>query len=795
MGRGRRIIWVLLLIAALLRGWIAWSGGQFFTPDESRYAVSREAAGLILQGKIREGLTLPLATGEHPLFKLAGILPALVEAKAGADPAIPAFFFSLFSELNLVLIWLCARRLGLTVAEQVWTVLLATCSVALFFYGRHLYPYDLSLSLCLLAFFTGLKPAAGPGRLTGVGLLAGAAFLAYLAYWLMAGVVMALCVLYQAGGWRRLPARALLVGGGFVATLGALWLLDQWGGGRLVTNTGNFSGLIYDPNFGNSYWIGWEYLFRAEECRAVIFLCGVGWAAWSLIKDPAQRSWQSPIGIGLAGVAALYLAMIVGAEILNRAVVTGRVMRVELPFFCILGGIAMARLSTWSGGTRRWLPAVLAVAIIGSAIPSFLTVLRQEFPGDFKNRGLALMKQIPSAAPGSYHRFVNVDHYLYEPETLSGEPAETLLAADHPYQFRPYLYEGFSPRKRQQRSELDQRMRLVRMEIPRALQVTGEPYGMIRLKIRFAAGREGMAEPILSLGPRGDGDLFFVRYASKGRLLICLESMGVAVFTGEPMAYEPGRWHELELFCGAMLPEAPGPADAGRAAQWQHYRSQISVRCDGREVLNGMALPHLARPHEVYAGYNLVGTGGAISMFSGEITDIRRGGLPAIAAGGEGESGYGAAALRIRFPLNAAGVPEPLVTVGLPSHATLGYVRVLPGGKVKLGAEFWGVGVIESDEITAAGDVPADVTFHFPALYPPAGDPGWGGVDRATQEARRSRLTILLNGRIVLDREVNAPVQPSAPVSFGENPVGGSWVTNKFSGRLVHARRLPPAER
>jgi len=66
--------------------------GQFFTPDESRYLESRNAAALILQGHVRAGIAQPFATGDHPGFKLLSIAPALIEAKFGENSRIPVIF-------------------------------------------------------------------------------------------------------------------------------------------------------------------------------------------------------------------------------------------------------------------------------------------------------------------------------------------------------------------------------------------------------------------------------------------------------------------------------------------------------------------------------------------------------------------------------------------------------------------------------------------------------------------------------------------------------------------------------
>ena len=47
------LIGVLILVAVALRMMLVRGGGQFFLPDESRYQVSRDAAELLLTGKVR----------------------------------------------------------------------------------------------------------------------------------------------------------------------------------------------------------------------------------------------------------------------------------------------------------------------------------------------------------------------------------------------------------------------------------------------------------------------------------------------------------------------------------------------------------------------------------------------------------------------------------------------------------------------------------------------------------------------------------------------------------------------
>ncbi|HEX7632075.1 MAG TPA: DUF2079 domain-containing protein [Lacunisphaera sp.] len=320
--------------------------------------------------------------------------------------------------------------------------------------------------------------------------------------------------------------------------------------------------------------------------------------------------------------------------------------------------------------------------------------------------------------------------------------------------------------------------------------ITGEDHGAVKMLVRFAAARAGFSEPLLSLGRTGAGDVFFVRYLNYHQLVLGMESIGDAVLTSKPIEFEADHPYTLELFSGSLLPPAVDAADAKEAARRLYLQSLVSARLDGNEVLNALATPHVVQPAEVVAGLNAAGADSAAAAFTGKISDVQRGGYPRPTHGGLADADHGAVRLVVRLPAAAAGVPEPLLVVGVPGQATLGYVRVLPGGKARFGVEIWGQKALESEEVAMPDEVATEVVFHVPALYPSVNDPRWGPVPRAAQEARRSRVVILINGRTVLDQAVKDNGTPSSPVAFGQNPVGGSWVGGQFSGRLLQVTRL-----
>lgn len=787
--RERWFIASILLVAALLRIIIIWQGGQGFTPDESRYEDSRAATALLREGKIRAALTLPLNTGEHPGFKLAGIVPALVETFVGKSLRVPALFFGGFSLLTLWLILLAARRLGLSSVAQVWALLLAACSPPLLFYARHLYPYDLAMALALGGLVVALKPGAGAGRVLIAGVLCGAAFVSYLAYWIMAGMVMVLVTLWG-GGWLAMARRAALLTVGFGLVLGAVWLLDQWGGGDLLVNSRKFSGSVYSPDFGNGFLLPWLYLKEAQGWLLSLLLLGALIAGTGVVlRQRSERAWTSPLTLLITAVGVTYGLMGLASEGCEMIPVTGRVVRLLVPFLCLLGGLVIERFLA-GRSDRRIGAGVLAVLVIGAAAVPVSTILRQRFPADFRDEALALMGNLPPDGPDSYHRLVNVDHFFYEVETLPQEPAETLLAAPHPFQYKPYLYEGLTVEMRRQRQAADQRMRLVRMMVPETARVRGEDWGLIRMKVSFAAGRGGFSEPLLAVGGREEGGtLLFVRYLTDTRLVLGIEVVGQKVRQSEPIDFQPGREYALEFFAGQMLPPAHGGADQLSEGQRLEYQNYFQVKCEGRNVLDGMVLSPEAGSAQVYAGFNKVRATSAMTAFSGEIREVVRGGLPEVPE--QTDETFGALRLVLRMTAAASGAPEPLAVVGVPGEANLVYLRVLPQGQARLGVEVWGYGAYESEPFAADSTKPLALEISLPVMFPPTGDPRWRGAGADLQQDLRSTFRLKANGAVVLVHPATGPVPRATRVHYARNPVGGSLVLGEFSGSVLQVERLP----
>ena len=264
------------------------------------------------------------------------------------------------------------------------------------------------------------------------------------------------------------------------------------------------------------------------------------------------------------------------------------------------------------------------------------------------------------------------------------------MEAKHPYQFLPYLDEGFAPRERLHRREVDHRMRLVRMAIPVNERVEGEPFGLVTMQLRFPKGRSAHTESLLSVGPPGAGDLFLIRYLSDTLVQFGMENVGNTVFFSKSVEVEPNREYRLQLLSGSLLPEGDSAWVAGMTPEQLRFaRTAVSIRLDGREILKVSANPHRAQPGEVYAGIDQIDPGTAESQFSGTILNVARGSLPPVPAGFF-TAGQGAMRLLFTGPLSGSKRPEPLMVAGEPGRAILGFIIPLPDGRAHFGVEIWG---------------------------------------------------------------------------------------------------------
>jgi hypothetical protein len=146
---------------------------------------------------------------------------------------------------------------------------------------------------------------------------------------------------------------------------------------------------------------------------------------------------------------------------------------------------------------------------------------------------------------------------------------------------------------------------------------------------------------------------------------------------------------------------------------------------------------------------------------------------------------YGAVHLKLRLAGTAPGIPEPLLTCGKTGNAAEVYIRVMEHAVATVGIDFWGWKKVESDPFQLpAQNAQIDVTVYLPSLFPAKGDPAWGFYSAGLQERWRSQAVIAVDGKVRLKAPIAYPLPAHSPLFYGRNPLGGSIVSDYFTGKV-----------
>jgi hypothetical protein len=448
----RRLVLPAILLASLvIRLVLIGSGGQFYWPDEGRYQDVRDD---VAAAAMRSWTMKSIDDPAHLLFKVLGAIPAAVELLRGEDSRIPATFFALFSVLNIWLLVTIARRLQAGVTASLVAGTIFALSSSMFYFSRHLLPYDVAMTFGLIAVLAGSAHQPTWRASIACGVWAACAFLAYAGYWTLGG---ASCLLHVclAENWRDAARRAMLAGFGLASTLGAASLLYGAVAASPFQKLVAFAGTITQGRYDEGWRLPLEYLWHTEHLLLVLWLVSL---AWCLITW--RWSWEArSIRAGLVGVAFVYVTLAMCSVVFNLFVVYGRLARQLVPFLCLLTATVLVRAWKTRPAAQRTGLAVVASAFLAvQAMVNFSQPLRQPFPREFVRRVEAL-----AATAGASETTTQYAHHIYPvPEPFTMARGATVLAlAPHPLQFLPYQYEGFSRAERHQLRSTDIRMRAV----------------------------------------------------------------------------------------------------------------------------------------------------------------------------------------------------------------------------------------------------------------------------------------------------------------------------------------------
>ncbi len=799
----RWLLAALLIVSFALRVWLASTGGQGYWPDEMRYSsASREAAWQFVHGTSHDAWLPLIGSADHLLFKIVGVPVALWELWRGNNPTLVASWFGFFSVLSIGLVAAIARTAGAGAREGLLAAFFAAGASSLFYYSRHYFPYDLSLFFCLLATWLALGSPAW-WRSAGAGLAAGLGFLAYNGYWLLGGIVLVFHVLC-AGAGRKMIARAVLAGAGLLAPIvlavAAARALDR----DLIASFREFSGTITQGDFGRGWILIWQYLWDAEGWLLVGWLALAAGGAWLARGCPPRR-----LLLWIGAAAAIYVGLVVCADMLRTFVVYGRTARMVVPFLCLAAAAgADLAVSRWP---RAWPWAAFFGVMTAVAGWQMAVPLRQVFPEDFL-RLAAARAQVARAESPAIIRVLNADrlgegHVMSEPR-----PHTILLREPHPLQFAPYLYEGLNEERRRRFRSEDIAMQLVSVPTV-SLPDIGRGYpGAIRVRLKFPAAQmePGISEPLLTSGTTGKANFVYVQYVDANHARFGYDSWGRGGSLGAPIAVDWAREHTVLISSGAQLPpDDLRPAELGPMT-WARLHGAVLVTVDGAIALAGRAETNPAEAKSLFVGANFAGGSTTRQEFSGEIRGIDRADwrdvlqlLPAdrltaaeaterlalVSPGPEWMGYCGPLRLRVRVPLGTEGQAEPLVVSGKTGAGDFVFVRHLSGGRVSFGFDHWGVGGPESAPIVLKESREVEMVISYGGVMPPANAALYRRVPALAE--LRGAVIVSVDKQIVIAATLKS--HPSAPgdVVVGSNLIGGSTTAPQFGGDFVSVGSEP----
>ena len=480
--RAPHALLILMLVAYLLRLLLIVNGGQFFFPDESRYqrrAVS--AAESLFQADFRSAIDRVLAYDKHHGFTAVGLVPAFVHRIAfnlnprpyyswntywlsrDNDYRFSALVFAIPSVLSIGMIFMLARRAGAGETEALIAAFLLTASNTFFIFSKHFLPYDSSLLIGLAALWLAIRNReASLKHAITVGMTT---FLCLWVYYGHIAFVLMIALMYCGFLASNLRAAAIRASGmaiGGLLITAPLYLYNSY-----VLNIDvlfemlEFAKTATQGEFSEGIVFPFYYLGNSEAGIALVWMLGVVIAGWQLARRSRPPEMHRA-KLWFACLFILYLLMILFSTVLQQFVVYGRIARLIVPFLVMLCAFAVTPLLMYRG-KKGLLVFVGAIGIL--ALANFVPAIRQEYFIEVARRARLEYGELsyettlshPAMPIGVYgeetplarYRLINAGYYYPITEPVDHSDGKVLLEFSHPFNHRPWQYEGMTPEMRE----------------------------------------------------------------------------------------------------------------------------------------------------------------------------------------------------------------------------------------------------------------------------------------------------------------------------------------------------------
>lgn len=474
---------VLVIVSFGIRLMAIQQGGQFWSPDESRYLRSTDLVDNLFEGNIGGAAHRIFRYTRHNGFTWIGVIPASIhrvvfglDAKdkdawnaywSGhskhfeSDYRFSAIFFALPSALSLAILYAIARAAGAGEGEALLGAFLLAASNAMFAFSRHFAPYDSSLLIALIAVYGAIR-ARNKAAIHSIWL----GTLIFFAFWIYHGHVLLTVVIglvysvFLASSFRATVARMLgmCLGAALIFVPVFAYSLSV-ASVNVIEELLAFSQTVKQGGFDEGIIFPFMYFHDVETGVALVWLCGIVFGLRALwIRPQDDGFWRGRLW--LACLLSLYLLMTMSSTALQIFVLYGRTARSLIPFIALFCAFAFARPLAQSRLARIAFVALVCCL----AAPNFLSTLQQQFPREvarqiyseyddisfettFPIESRLFQLPLPARQDARY-ALVNASFY-YPIAELGERPAgDVLIEIPHPHNLALYQYEGISPAMR-----------------------------------------------------------------------------------------------------------------------------------------------------------------------------------------------------------------------------------------------------------------------------------------------------------------------------------------------------------
>jgi len=473
-----RPIAILLALASIARIVLVVQGGQLYWPDERLYSKVLDIYDLH-KGHTFDIIKALVSTQDHLGFALVSAVPAAIQFSIGhalSRPGgglivLPGIMLAQASVAAIGLVYAIALRAGRDTTEAFIAALLMAAAATMFYYSRHLLPYDTALALGLLAVWS----ACGARRRDSIlcGAAAGAAFVVYNGYWLLAGMALLLHLAEEGRATvRGATVRGMLAAVGFLLVPTTIMLVEAATGAPLVyEGMRRLAGTVSDGWAPEGFTLPWAYFWYAEHGVLLFWIAAAAVLAFDRTPWSPGRRRTAATWLIVAGL--MYFGLGCGSALLHLFVAMGRQVRQMVPFLCLASAAVVAELlqrRRWPG----WLVPACATALAVQVAWNFHQPLVQRFPRDLIAEIQSKYGPVdfdtsvegpPLPLDHAQSRWVLINaqplYHARAPKPPLPPPATEVFRFAHPMQFLPYQYEGSEPMERQLLRANDIAMRLI----------------------------------------------------------------------------------------------------------------------------------------------------------------------------------------------------------------------------------------------------------------------------------------------------------------------------------------------